>query len=70
MAIYTLEEYEHLRSAYASGVRTVSYGGKTVTYTSDEEMRRRLIEMQIDLGIREEQPRRKYGDFYKGTQKD
>lgn len=48
---YTLEQLEKLEAAIASGVETVRYGDKTVTYHSLDQMRALRDEMRSSLGV-------------------
>lgn len=48
---YTLEQYETLKAAYASGTLSVRYGDQSVTYHSRAEMRIILDEMEGELGV-------------------
>ena len=52
IGVWTVEEYNSLRAAVASGVLTVTYSGppsRTVTYQSLSAMRSLLAEMVISL---------------------
>ena len=46
---YTIEQYEALKDAIVSGVTTVTYGDKTVSYRSLAEMKDavRIIEAEL-----------------------
>ena len=68
--MYTLEHYNALTEAIATGALTITYGGKQLTYRSLKEMRSLRDEMAVQLGLIKKSPRRKYGDFHKGTYKD
>jgi hypothetical protein len=46
---YTVEQYEKLKSAIVAGVHSVSYGDKTVTYRSLNEMKEALRMMEEEL---------------------
>lgn len=46
-----LERYEALKEAYESGINTVSYGGKTVTYRDSDSMLKVLRQMGRRLGL-------------------
>lgn len=50
--MFTQDEYDNLKRAYASGTTTVSYGGQTIVYRSLREMRALLDEMEVELGKR------------------
>lgn len=63
---YTIEEYYALKRAYATGARSTSYGGESVTYGSREEMRQILREMEAELGINGNTTVRIEGQFSKG----
>ncbi|QPC43998.1 hypothetical protein HW532_15655 [Kaustia mangrovi] len=49
---WTQEEYEALKKAVASGVLTVKYADRTVTYQNLKEMRDLLGEMRRSLSGR------------------
>ena len=55
MAVYstsfTQAQLTALETAYASGARSVSHNGKTITYASRAEMAAILREMRVALGI-------------------
>lgn len=55
---YSIEQYEALKEAIASGATTVTYGDKTVGYRSLAEMKElvRMIEAEV---FPERQPRRR-----------
>ncbi len=55
---YTIEQYQALKSAIASGSYSVSYGDKTVTYRSLAEMKSILGMMEDEL-FPERRPRRR-----------
>jgi len=55
---YTIEQYEALKSAKASGSHSVSYGDKTVSYRSLAEINATLREMEEEL-FPERRPRRR-----------
>ena len=48
---FSLDQYQKLLDAIASGVRTVNYGDKSVTYQSLDEMVRvmKLMEQQLSI---------------------
>jgi len=50
---FTIEQYQKLKEAIAkyaiTGVKTVTYGNKTVTYMSYEEMKEALDDMAKEL---------------------
>lgn len=48
---FSLEQYSKLQDAIASGVRTVQYGDKSVTYHSLSEMTALMKLMETSLGI-------------------
>ena len=52
-ARFTIEQYQALKDAIVkaitTGIKTVSYGDKTVTYLSIDEMRKALQMMEEDL---------------------
>ena len=49
MALWTQAEVDALKSAIASGVRSVTHDGKTVTYGSVSDMLKALRLMQQDV---------------------
>lgn len=62
---FTLQQYEALNAAIASGTTTVSYGDKTVTYRSTDEMLRIRNLMMAELGLAKGDNGRKLGVFSK-----
>lgn len=64
--MYTQEMYNALIEAIATGAREVWYGDKRVAYRTLDEMLRLKDDMEQALGINT-RPKRKYGDFTKGT---
>lgn len=46
---FTLEQYQALKEAIASGVTTVTYGDKTVSYRSLSEMKELVKMMESEL---------------------
>ena len=46
---FTFEQYQKLKDAIATGVKSVNYGDKTVSYMSFEEMRKILGMMEEEL---------------------
>ncbi|MCD8173794.1 MAG: hypothetical protein LUD76_10140 [Alistipes sp.] len=61
---YTLENYNALRTATMTGVKSVSYSDKKMEYRSLDEMLRLLREMEADLFGRSR--RRRYLTFDRG----
>ena len=55
---YTIEQYEALKKAIATGTHSVSYGDKAVTYRSLDEMKSVLKMMEEEL-FPERRPRRR-----------
>lgn len=55
---FTIEQYQTLKEAIASGVTTVTYGDKTVSYRSLSEMKDIAKIMESEL-FPERQPRRR-----------
>lgn len=51
MARFTVEEYEELKAALATGAMSVRFKDKEVRYRSQEQMRRLLKDMERDLGL-------------------
>ncbi len=64
---WTIEEYNALKSAIATGAKTVKYADKEVTYRSLEEMAAILRAMAEELGLNDHSGNRKYPSFTKGT---
>ena len=48
---FTIEQLNKLEAAIATGVRTVSYNGESVTYGSLSEMQRIRAQMRQELGL-------------------
>ena len=46
-----LERYEALKEAYESGINTVSYGGKTITYRDADSMLKVIRQLGRRLGL-------------------
>jgi hypothetical protein len=44
-------QLDAVKRAYRSGVRTLTYEGRTVVYASAEEMREAIASLQAELGI-------------------
>lgn len=65
---FTLEQYNSLKSAIATGATAVYYGDKRVEYRDLNEMYRILAQMEKDLGLKTTKPTRKYAEFNKGLQ--
>lgn len=65
MAVYTLEMYNSLVEAIATGAREVWYGDKRVAYRTLDEMLRLKQQMELDLGLLKNTGR-KYAEFKKG----
>lgn len=63
---FTIQQYEALKSAIATGTQTVSYGDKTVTYRSIAEMKEVLRIMENELFPNRATPRRRYACFDRG----
>jgi hypothetical protein len=51
VALDLQQQLDALREAYYSGVRTVSYEGKNVTYASASELREAIASIEAQLGI-------------------
>jgi hypothetical protein len=66
---YTLEQYNALVEAIATGALSIQYGGKTVTYRSLADMERLRDNMAAELGLIQ-RVRRKYADFDKAVTRD
>ena len=63
---FTVEHYTKLKDAIASGVKSVSYGDKTVTYMSFEEMRKVLAMMEAELFPERFSRRRRVAEISRG----
>lgn len=48
---YTTHDLTTLQQALASGVRTVSMNGQTLTYASLDELRRAIATVERELGL-------------------
>lgn len=65
---WTIEEYNALKSAIATGAKTVKYSDKEVTYRSLEEMAAVLRAMAEELGLTDQNSSsRHYPGYSKGT---
>lgn len=62
---YTIEQYEALKAAYASGALSVKYGEQAMTYHSASEMRKILNEIEVELNI--SQPRGPLDNIVRGV---
>ncbi|WP_416368590.1 phage head-tail joining protein [Tritonibacter mobilis] len=47
--MYSQEQLQKLRDAYAKGVLSVELAGEKITFTSGAEMRRRIRDIESDL---------------------
>lgn len=63
---YTLEQYEALQAAIATGSNTVKYADKQITYNSVGEMLRVLNIMKAELFPSQAGVKRKLAEFQKG----
>ncbi len=63
---YTIVEYEALKKAIASGTQSVTYGDKTVTYRSMDDMMRILRIMEAELFPHRQSRRRKLACIDRG----
>jgi hypothetical protein len=63
---YTIEQYETLQAAIASGSNTVKYGDKQITYNSVSDMLKVLGIMKAELFPNDKPVNRKYALFEKG----
>lgn len=52
MSGYTQEQLTALKAAAARGVRSVSYDGQTVQYSSVDDMLKMIARIERDLGTR------------------
>ena len=63
--MYTIEMYNALIEAIATGAREVWYGDKRIAYRTLDEMLRVKADMEAALGINKK-PKRLYAEFSKG----
>jgi hypothetical protein len=63
---YTIEAYEALEKAVATGTHSVSYGDKAVTYRSLSEMKELLTLMEGELFPERTSRRRRYACVDRG----
>ena len=63
---YTIEQYDSLVSAIATGALSVRYGDKSVTYNSVSDMLRVKRLMEIELFPAIQPVRRKYAEYNSG----
>ena len=63
---FTIEQYNTLTEAIASGSLSVKYADKEVTYRSLKEMKEILGMMRTDVFPSSTQSRRKYAEHSKG----
>lgn len=63
---YTIEQYNALCAAIASGAQSVMYGNKQVMYKSTEAMKEVKRDMEKELGLIKPRPTRRYAKFSKG----
>jgi len=50
MSNYTSEQLNKLREAYTKGVLSVELAGEKITFVSGSEMRRRIRDIEAELG--------------------
>jgi hypothetical protein len=63
---YTKEQYSKLKDAISTGVLTVHYGDKTITYRSLSDMLKLLEIMKQELVPERVPRRRRYVEFNRG----
>ena len=65
---YTLEDYNTLKSAIASGALRVEYGDKKIEYRTFDDMLKTLALMESDLGLNNKNSNngRTIGNFSRG----
>lgn len=63
---FTLEQYQALKEAIASGVTTVTYGDKTVSYRSLSEMKDLVKMMESELFPERLSRRRRLAEMERG----
>lgn len=62
---YTIENYNALVAAMATGAKAVKYSDKEIVYRTLDEMRDLKAAMELDLGINSKSKRdRRIGTFY------
>lgn len=66
---FTIEQYYALNKSIAQGTLTVTYGDKTVTYRSLDEMLRIRNLIAAELGLIKKDNGRKVGVFSKNWKK-
>jgi hypothetical protein len=66
---YTKEQYEALKSSIAQGTHSVTYGDKTVTYRSLDEMKGIVWLMKAKLFPDKKPTRRCFASFDRGFHK-
>lgn len=67
MSTFNAGQLAALKEAVASGVRSVSHGGNTVTYSSTDEMLRTIARIERELGLGANRRRVSYPAFSKGV---
>lgn len=63
---FTDAELSALRRAYAAGVLTVSYQGRTVTYGNAADLLSRIRELEKATGASASKPRSAFSAFSRG----
>ena len=63
---FTLEQYQALKESIASGVTTVTYGDKTVSYRSLSEMKDLVKMMESELFPERLSRRRRLAEIERG----
>lgn len=63
---YTIEQYNAITEAIATGSLTIKYADKEVTYRSLNDMIKIKGIIETELGIVPTQSRRKYASYSKG----
>lgn len=67
MTTYTAGQLAALKEAVASGVRSVSHGGNTVTYSSTAEMLQTIATIERELNVGAGRRRVSYPAYSKGV---
>jgi len=65
--LFTLEQYQAVKAAFAEGAKVVRYQDKWIEYRSLDEMSRILRKMEKELGINTNKCARVYASFSNGN---
>lgn len=64
--MFTRDDYDKLRRAYALCATHVKYADKEINYPSLDDMAKLLNQMRAELGIIGTNDNRRFGEFSKG----